>query len=474
MHQQTSTRRALFFLLLGPSVAVAVALAGAWAGLSPAAWKTMAIATLCVVWWLTEPISLAATAIVPFALLPMTGVMDHRAVSSAYGSSLVLLLLGGFMLSRLLEDSGAHRRLAMGMIRLVGGHSHRRLVLAFMLAAAALSMWLAHTAVVLMMLPIVAAIYESDEYAHLAAPLLLGICYAANIGGMGSPIGTPPNVVFMATYQEVTGESVSFLDWMKLGIPAVLILMPIAWLIVTRELSKGAPVVLEARGPWSQREVRAVLLFALTALAWVTREGPAGGWTELLGLVDHDGKALVGDSTVGLFFVVLAFLIPDGQGGPLLSWQAAARIPWGLLVLLGGGIALAQAFAASGLSAGMGRSLAGAAGWPIALTIMVICVSVGFMTELATNTAIATLLMPVMAAAAVGVGQNPAMLMLPAVLCLSCDFMLPVGTGSNTIVYGTGRIPIARMVRAGLLLKVVAILVIWILCVNVLPHILSR
>ncbi len=432
----------------------------------------MAITTLCVVWWVTEPISLPATAIIPFALLPMAGVMDHRAVSSAYGSSIVLLLLSGFILSKLLEDSGAHRRVAMVMVRLVGGHSHRRLVLAFMLATAAVSMWLAHTAVVLMMLPIVAAIYESDEHAHLAPPLLLGICYAANIGGMGSPIGTPPNVVFMAVYEDVTGKSVNFVDWMKLGVPAVLILVPIAWLIVTRGLPKGTPVVLEERGPWSRREVLALVLFALTALAWVTREGPAGGWSEWLGLVDDSGKALVGDSTVGLFFVVLAFLIPDGKGGPLMTWQAASRIPWGLLVLLGGGIALAQAFAVSDLSASMGNSLAGAAGWPLALTIMAICLSVGFMTELATNTAIATLLMPVVAAAAVGIGMNPGMLMMPAVLSLSCDFMLPVGTGSNTIVYGTGRIPIGRMVKTGFMLKLVALVVIWILCLNVLPHIL--
>lgn len=474
MHQQRSTRRPLFFLLLGPSAAVAVALAAAWAGLSPAAWKTIAITTLCVVWWLTEPIPLAATAVAPFALLPLAGVMNHRAVSSAYGSSLVLLLLSGFMLSRLLEDSGAHRRLAMGMIRLVGGGSHRRLVLAFMLATAAVSMWLAHTAVVLMMLPIVAAIYESDEYAHLAVPLLLGVCYAANIGGMGTPIGTPPNVVFMATYEDVTGSSVSFLDWMKVGMPAVVVLVPIAWLIVTRGLRSGAPVVLDTRGRWSRRELRVVALFALTVLAWVTREAPAGGWTELLGLVDDTGKALVGDSTVGLFFVFLAFLVPDGEGGPLLTWQAATRIPWGLLVLLGGGIALAHAFAASGLSALIGRSLVGAAEWPMGLTVIVICVVVGFMTELATNTAIATLLMPIVAAAAVGVGHDPALLMFPAVLCLTCDFMLPVGTGSNTIVYGTGRVPIARMVRAGLMLKAVAIVVIWILCVGWLPHVLPR
>lgn len=460
------------YLLLGPAVAIAVGLTAAWAGLPPPAWKTAAITTLCAIWWATEPISLAATATIPFALLPLAGVMDHQAVSSAYGNSIVLLLLSGFVLSRLLEDSGAHRRLALMMVRLVGGHSHRRLVLAAMLATAALSMWIANTAVALMMMPIVAAIYDNEEHGSLALPLLLGICYAANIGGMGTPIGTPPAAVFIAAYAEVTGKSVSFIDWMKLGVPAVLILVPAAWLIVTRNLPKGSPVVIRAHGAWSRREVLVVVVFALTALAWITREAPAGGWTELLGLVTEDGKVLVGDSTVGLFFIVLAFLIPDGTGGPLLTWQAAARIPWGLLVLVGGGIALARAFAESGLSASIGNALSTIADWPLALTIVVICLVVSFMTELASNTATATLLMPILAAAAMGAGVDPGMLMMPAVWAAACAFMLPVATGPNAIVYGSGRVPITQMIRSGLMLDFVAVVVIALLCQILLPHIL--
>ncbi len=471
MKPHNPTRRA-GFILLGLMAAVVVGMATSAAGLPQPAYMTAAIITLCAVWWVTEPIDLAATAIIPFALLPLAGIMDHKEVSSAYGNSIVLLLLSGFLLSKMLEDSGTHRRLALLMVRLVGGQSHRRLVLAFMLATAALSMWIANTAVALMMLPIVAAVYEGDEHASLAAPLLLGICYAANIGGMGTPIGTPPAVVFIAAYEETTGKTVSFVDWMKLGVPAVLILVPLAWVIVTRKLTTGTPVVLEDHGPWTRRQKLVLLIFVITALAWVTREGPAGGWTELLGMVDENGKSMVGDSTVGLFCVGLAFLIPGGEGRPLLSWDVAARIPWGLLVLVGGGIALARAFTSSGLSTSMEEAIAAVAGWPLIYTILTVCLLVSFMTELASNTATATLLMPVLAAAAIGVGVDPGMLMMPAVWSAACAFMLPVATGPNAVVYGSGRVSIAYMVKSGLLLNMVGVTVISILCFNLLPHIL--
>lgn len=465
------TRRT-FFLILGPSAAIVVGLATAASGLPPAACKTAAIATLCALWWVTEPISLAATAVIPFALLPMAGVMSHKEVSSAYGNSIVLLLLSGFVLSKLLEESGAHRRLALLMIRLVGGTSHRRVVFAFMVATAALSMWIANTAVALMMLPIVAAVYDSEEHASLAVPLLLGICYAANIGGMGTPIGTPPAAVFVAAYEQTTGQEVGFLDWMKLGVPAIVILVPCAWLIVTRGMVKGTPVVLQARGAWRRGELLVLVLFAATALAWITREGPWGGWTAWFGVVDENGKALAGDSTVGLFFVALAFVIPDGTGRSLLTWDMVARIPWGLLVLVGGGIALANGFTTSGLSESMGQALSEVAGWPLFLTIPIICLVGSLMTEFASNTATATLLMPILAAAAFSVGMEPGMLMMPAVWSVACAFMLPVATGPNAIVYGSGRISITRMVKAGFMLNVLAVVVVSLLCLVVLPHIL--
>jgi len=466
------SRRRIVFLILGPVAAVVVAILTAAAGLPALAWKTAAIATLCAFWWMTEPISLPATALLPFALLPMAGVMNHREVASAFGNPIVLLLLSGFVLSKLLEGSGAHRRLAVLMVRLVGGSSYRRLVLAFMVATAALSMWIANTAVALMMLPLVAAVYEGEEHRDLAAPLLLGVCYAANIGGMGTPIGTPPIPVFMAAYEDVSGTTIAFTDWMTLGVPMVLILMVVAWWVVTRGMPRGTPVVLQHSGAWTRREVLVLVLFGLTALAWVTRQDPMGGWTGLLGLVDADGKALVGDSTVGLFFIILAFFIPDGRGSSLLEWKTVEKIPWGLLVLVGGGVALARGFSASGLSTALGSAMSGVAGWSLILTVMTICLAVSFMTELTSNTATATLLMPIAAAAAIGLGVDPGMIMVPVVLACGCAFMLPVATGPNAIVYGTGHVPIGRMVRNGLMLNFVAIVLISVVCIKVLPSIL--
>jgi sodium-dependent dicarboxylate transporter 2/3/5 len=459
-----SNRARTLALVGGPVLAAVAGFSARAAGLPPTAAWTAAVTALCAVWWITEPIHIAVTSLIPFAVFPLTGVLDHKKVAEAYGHTLILLLLGGFILSQALEKSGAHRRLALGMVRLVGTHGRRRLVLGFMLATAVSSMWISNTATTLMMLPVALAVLEQDEEHILAAPLLLGIAYAASIGGLGTPIGTPPNVIFMGVYREVTHHEISFLDWMGIGIPATLVLLPVAWWVVTRGLEKGDRFELPRLGPWRAAERRVLVIFGLTALAWVTRTQPFGGWSGLIGAKG------AGDSTVALLSVVVLFLVPDGEGGQMLDWETANKIPWGLLILFGGGIAIAKGFEASGLSKALGHELSGIAGWGTVLMVFTLCISVTFLTEVTSNTATSTLLMPVLAAAAIGAGIKPMLLMVPAVLSASCAFMLPVATAPNAIMYGTGKVTVARMAREGVILNILGAIALTALSVALLGH----
>jgi len=434
---------------------------------APAAW-TAAVTALCASWWVLEPIPIPATSLLPFALLPLTGVLDEREVGGAYGHPLILLLLGGFLLSTAMEKSGAHRRLAFAILHRVGGASRRRIVLGFMLTTAFLSMWISNTATALMMLPIALAVLDQDKSGKLDVPLLLGITYAASIGGLGTPIGTPPNIIFLGIYREETGIALGFLDWMKIGIPAVLCLLPLAWLWITRGLDPGLDYALPETGRWRPRERRVLWIFGLTALAWTTRTAPWGGWSGLLGL-EH-----AGDSTVALLAVVLLFILPNGEGEPMLDWETAKRIPWGLLILFGGGIAIARGFQSSGLSDALGLALSGMAGWPLPLTLLLLCLAVTFLTEVTSNTATTTLLMPVLAAAGLGAGLDPALFMVPAALSASCAFMLPVATPPNAVVFGTDRIPIRTMARWGFGLNVIGAVVVTLVSLLLLPVLLQR
>ncbi len=448
-------------LALGPLLGlVAFALASHFGLARPAAW-TAAVTTLCAVWWVSEPIPIPATSLIPFAAFPLLGVLDHQAVSTAYGHTLILLLMGGFLISTALERSGAHRRLALGMLRLVGATSGRRVVLGFMLATALSSMWISNTAAVLMMLPVALALLERDK-AGLGPALLLGLAYSASIGGLGTPIGTPPNVIFMGVYREVAGREVSFLNWMQIGVPVVAVLLPLCWWVVTRKLDAKVSLSVPEVGPWQPAERRVLWAFGITALAWITRTEPFGGWSGLFGVPG------VSDSTVALAAAVALFLIPDGRGGALLDWPTAQRIPWGLLLLFGGGIALAKAFEESGLSKSLGALLGGVAGLPTFVMLLSVCLVVTFLTEVTSNTATATLLMPILAATAVGVGLDPALLMAPAALSASCAFMLPVATAPNAIVFGTERVTASQMARTGLVVNLVGALVISTLCVMLL------
>ncbi len=453
-----ASRTHFLALLLGPLLAATAFLSLSVAGWEASACWTAAITIICATWWIFEPIPIPATSMIPIAALPVVGVLTPAQVGQAYGSPLVLLLMGGFVLSTAMAKSGAHRRIALNMVNLFGGTSSRRLVFGFMAAAAVLSMWISNTATTLMLLPVALAVIERSRDPHLAIPLLLGIAYAASVGGIGTPIGTPPNLVFREIYQQTTGTEVGFLTWMMWGIPVVLIFVPIIGVWLTRSLNFRGEIDMPAVGQWQTEEKRVFIVFSLTALAWVTRGQPFGGWSDWLNVPGAN------DASVALIAVVAMFLIPDGKGSKLLDWDTAAKIPWGMLILFGGGIAIAQAFIVSGLSAYLGEALAGLAGWPVLLMIAIICITITFLTEMTSNTATTTLMMPILAAAAIAAEIDPALLMVPAAMSASCAFMLPVATAPNTIVFSTGRFTTALMAKEGSVLNFIGVVVISLTC----------
>jgi len=440
-------------LWLAPIVAALVTLLMLNSGWPREGALTAGLTTLCALWWIFEPIPIPATSLIPLGVFPLLGILDGKQVAQAYGDPLIILLMGGAMLSKAMEKSGAHRRLALYMVNLFGGDNQRRLVLGFMVASAMLSMWVSNTATTLMLLPIAYAVLDSadeDGARKLAVPLFLGIAYAASIGGLGTPIGSPPNIIFLKIYGEATGSIPSFSQWMLWGLPVVVLLLPLAGLWITRHLGQTARLNIPQSGAWRSEEARVMIVFILTALAWITLREPFGGWTTWLGVPTANYAA------VALTSVVAMFVLPNGRGGRLLDWESASTIHWGVLLLFAGGIAIAKAFTVTGISQAIGESLSGVTRLSIILLIAVVALAVTFLTEITSNTATTTLLMPILAAASLGAGFDPALLMLPAALSASCAFMLPVATAPNAIVFGTGQVTVQQMVREGFALNLMA------------------
>ena len=445
-------------LWIGPLTACLVAVIMLQYGWEMNGALTAGLTTLCAIWWIFGPIPIPATSMIPLGVMPLLGILDGKQVAQAYGDPLIILLMGGAMLSKAMEKSGAHRRIALSMVNLFGNNDLRRLVLGFMVASAALSMWVSNTATTLMLLPVVYAVLESMEdkiqSARLAVPLFLGIAYAASIGGLGTPIGSPPNVIFLKVYAEATGVMISFRQWMLWAVPVVLLMVPAAGIWLTRNLVSTHSVKIPEVGHWRQEEIRVLLIFGFTALGWITLREPFGGWTTWFNVPSANYAA------VALTGVLAMFLVSDGRGGKLLDWESASKIHWGVLLLFAAGIAIAKAFAVTGISAAIGDSLSGVTRLSLIIIIAVVALSVTFLTEITSNTATTTLLMPILAAASLGAGFDPALLMLPAALSASCAFMLPVATAPNAIVFGTGKISVEQMVREGFALNIMGAVVI--------------
>ena len=451
-------------ILLGPAVALIALLALIYLGSGWAIGVTAAVTILVAWWWVAEPISIPATSLIPLALFPMLGVIDSGQAAQSLGSPLVQLMFGGFLLSAAMEKSGSHRRIALMMVNLFGGDSGRRLVFGFMAAAALLSMWISNAATALMLLPIAMAVVQQTDDRRFQSALLIGIAYACSIGGIVTPIGTPPNLVFMEVYREKTGNEISFLAWMRIASPIALIMLPAAGFWLTRSLKESIEVKLPEVGKWRSEEIRSLTVFAVTALLWMTRTQPFGGWSHWAGLTEAN------DASVALLGALAMFLIPsgkepvEGRQQKLLDWETARSIPWGILILFAGGICIAKAFGESGLSELLGNSFAGLNAIPVFVVVLLICLSLTFLTELTSNTATTTLLMPILAAMAIANEVDPLVLMVPATLSASFAFMLPVATPPNAIMFGSQQLTVRQMAREGIVLNLVGVIVVTAIC----------
>lgn len=459
-------------LVLGPAIAASMLLIGAPEGLPFPAWATGALLAWMAVWWATEPIPIPATSLLPLIILPLFDAGSPKQIGSGYADHIVLLLLGGFIVALSIERWDLHKRIALNVVSAMGA-SPRSLVAGFMIATALLSMWISNTATTLMMVPIAlsAAAALKDENGRFVTALLLGVCYAASIGGVGTPIGTPTNLIAIDWLQNNAGASISFVEWMSFGIPAVLLLIPAAWWSVTRgigqiENSHGAIQEVRSQklalGRMTVPEQRVAIIFAIVATLWVSRRWTVQGF-EALGwdtLSQYSGAQV--DMMIAMFGAVLVFLVPagGGQSRPLLSWGEATKLPWGVLLLFGGGIALGRAVRDTGLSAWIGANLEPLSVLPPIVFIAVVVALVIFLTELTSNVATMTTLAPILGALSVAIGAAPASLLAPAAVAASCAFMLPVATAPNAIIYATDEIPIGKMIARGLRVNLIGIAVI--------------
>lgn len=471
-------------LVLGLLLFAGLLLMPAPRGMGPPAQRMAAVAALMAALWIAETVPLAVTALLPLALFPLLGIMSTAAVAPNYANHWVFLLLGGFFIALAMQKWNLHKRLALGIISRVGV-SARRLVLGFMVATAFLSMWISNSATTMMMVPIaMAIILEIEDVArgenagalprnvrNFATVLPLSVAYAANIGGVGTLVGTLPNAVFagMVTKLFPGAPEITFTEWMLFGVPFVCAFLPVMWAMlvyvlhpVRGALVEGAAAIIDrertALGPMRRGEIYTVVVCVVTALLWVTRRRidmgafAIPGWSDALGL-----GGLVNDATIAIGMGALLFCIPVDwrRGEYVMDWAFAARLPWGLLVLFGGGFALAAGFQESGLAEWVGYRLQVLQGLPTVVMVAVVALTITFLTEMTSNTATTTMVLPIMAVTAVAMGAHPFIMMLPAVVSASCAFMLPIATPPNAIAFATERITMRQMAGAGLVMNVI-------------------
>lgn len=457
-------------LIIGPLLALGVywMLSGDASGLDPAGRATAAMGVLMATWWLTEALPLPVTALLPLALFPLLGIASIATAARPYATDIIFLFMGGFMLGLALERCGLHKRMALRIILLVGTAPHR-LVAGFMIATAFLSLWISNTATTIILLPVATSVIglmragapEAPGARNFAACLVLAIAYSASIGGAGTLIGSPPNLVVASYASQQLGCEIDMLGWMRFGIPAVALMLPAAWLYMTRlafpfpadSLSGGRDEIrnaLASLGPMSRGEHRVSIVFALTAITWILRPQIAA-WFGMPGL---------SDTGIAILAALVLFVLPVERGRVALDWNTAARLPWGVLLLFGGGLSLAAAISAHGVDRFIADSFMGMGGiHPLAL-LAAVATLVIFATELTSNTAVATAFAPVLAAVAVGLGAPPTVMLLAIGLGANYAFMMPVATPPNAIVFASGYVGMGQMARAGFTLNLLAIVVV--------------
>lgn len=466
-------------LLLGPTLFILILVFFHPEGLSKEANAILASTAWIAVWWITEAIPIAVTALLPLVLFPLSQGLDLPGTSSSFGHKYIFLYMGGFIIAIAIEKWNLHKRIALNIINVIGTDI-RKIILGFMVATAFLSMWISNTATSVMMLPIGVAIVKqlkdnpntiANENKIFGKALMLAIAYSASIGGMATLIGTPPNLVLAGVILDTYGYEITFVQWFMFGLPISIILLFICWKYLTRiafkfkqtEFPGGKEEIkrqLIALGKISYEEKLVAFVFGLTAFCWVTRSFLLQRFLPQLD-----------DTIIAIAFAVILFLLPaKNKKEQIINWEEAIKMPWGIILLFGGGMALAKGFEVSGLASWIGSQMSGLSGLPLLLLILILIAAVNFLTEITSNLATTAMLLPVLAPMALTIDVHPFVLMVGTAVAASCAFMLPVATPPNAVVFGSGYLRISDMVGKGFLMNIISILILTLFVYFVLPE----
>lgn len=470
------------FIVIGLGVAALIQAYPPPEGLTREAWWVVSLAALMVTWWVTEAIPIPATSLLPMILLPASGVTTFQEAAYPYADQTIMLLLGGFIIARSVERWNLHSRIALNIVALAGNRPGA-LVFGFMTASALLSMWISNTATTLMLTPIALSVAGAmcgpNSKSLLPVALLLGVAWSASIGGLGTPVGTPTNLIVIGYLERELGVTISFIQWMALGVPVVLLMVPAAWLVLVKwgarvkpaDIERGGQEVVRSAlkdlGPITTPERRVAILFGVVAALWIFRQPLSG--IQVMDIAPFSGLT---DQGIAIAGAVAYFLVPSGnkeERGALLDWDYAERIPWGALLLFGGGLSLAAAISGTGLADWIGSSMTWVTALPLIAIMLVMITFVIFATEITSNVATATTLMPIVGALAISGGTDPVLLAAPVAMAASCAFMLPMATTPNAIVYGSGHVTMRQMMKYGLRLNLLGILLIGTACWLLVP-----
>jgi sodium-dependent dicarboxylate transporter 2/3/5 len=466
------------FLISGPLLFLAMQFFSPPAGMSESAYSLLSITLWMALWWVTESVPIAITALLPIILFPMTGAVDLQTTTASYGHKYIFLYMGGFMLAIAIEKWNLHKRIALNIIKIIGTNISK-IILGFMVATAFLSMWISNTATAVMMLPIAMSIVaqlqdnpntEKNENLIFGKALMLSIAYSASIGGMATLIGTPPNLVFAGYVEETYGIEITFLQWLKFGLPIAVPLLVIAWLYLTKfafkfkqkEFPGGKEEInrlLVLIGPMKREEKLVSAIFVLTAFCWITRS-----------FILQEFFPFIDDTIIAMTAGILLFIVPASDFKKrLITWKDAVKLPWGIILLFGGGMALAAGFQITGLASWLGAQMSIFQGLSLLLLVFVIITLVNFFTEFTSNLATTAMLLPILAPIAISLNINPYMLMVACTIAASCAFMMPVATPPNAVVFGSGYLRIPDMIKSGIWMNIISIIFLTLMVYYFLP-----
>ena len=467
-------------LIIGIIFLIATCLLPSPESLNNKAWLTLGVAILMATWWLTEAIPLPATGLLPLVLFPLLGISSIKDTAQAFSHPIIFLFMGGFIIGLAMQHTGLHKRIAYYIISKFKS-SPKSLVFGFMCATAFLSMWISNSATAIMMLPIalsIITVFKEDKNDikdnNFDKALVLSIAFSATIGGIATIIGTPPNTVMAAMLSEIYNYEINFVDWLKIGLPTSIILLPITWIILTFlcfPLNSKASIKdkvikdkIKELGKISQDEIMVGIVFIITASLWISRKWLS---TALDGVIP---AGALNDSTIAIMAAIFLFIIPSNRPKRkgLIDWQVAQNRPWGALILIGGGLSLATVINSSGLATWIGSLSSNLSNISIVFIVLICIASIIVLTELTSNTATASTFIPIMGATALGLGQDPLLLIIPATLAASCAFMMPVATPPNTIAYASGHLKISDMIKAGIWLNIISIIIIGVIITLIL------